>query len=107
MWAGGKSLFDVPDLNGDTCLQSGGAGLVERHSCLASREYAHPQPPGRAFVAAVSCCRCATGASTVAEAARTVPAPVIVEAHYWPRRCFVVFMAATRDRHHLARRGIR
>ena len=42
------------------CLQSGGAGLVERRSCLASREVAHPEPMNRAFVAAVSCCRFAT-----------------------------------------------
>jgi hypothetical protein len=44
-------------------LQSGGAGLVERHSSLASREQAHPQLLGCAFVAAVCCCRFATGAS--------------------------------------------
>jgi hypothetical protein len=34
------------------CLQSGGAGFVERRSCLASREGAHPEPLNRAFVAA-------------------------------------------------------
>jgi hypothetical protein len=44
------------------CLQSGGVGLVERRSCLASREGAHPEPLNRAFVAAVSCCRFAAGA---------------------------------------------
>jgi hypothetical protein len=42
------------------CLQSGGAGLVERRSCVASREWAHPSSPGRAFAAAVSCCRFTT-----------------------------------------------
>jgi hypothetical protein len=39
------------------CLQSGGPGLVKRHSRLANREQAHPETLGRAFVAAVSCCR--------------------------------------------------
>ena len=39
------------------CLQSGGPGLVKRHSRLANREQAHPETLGRAFVAVVSCCR--------------------------------------------------
>jgi hypothetical protein len=51
-----------PRPNETPCLQSGGAGRVKRRACLASREQA-PEPPGRAFVAAVCCCRFATGAS--------------------------------------------
>jgi hypothetical protein len=46
-----------------SCLQSGGADGVERHSCLASRELPHPAPPDIAFVAAVCCCRFSAGVS--------------------------------------------
>ena len=42
------------------CLQSGGAGLVERHACLVSPEQSHLPPPGCAVVAAVCCCRYGT-----------------------------------------------
>jgi hypothetical protein len=50
------------------CLQSGGVGLVERHSRLASREGAHPDPLNRAFVAAVSCCGFASEAEASCKA---------------------------------------